>query len=118
MCFTLRLHMSVAPTQGGLTQALGGNRAMSVIVRKKIFDGEMPSQVIADLRRNGATWQELTREFILSFPETHTSIMSNLRTLGLGMYAQEPSSLAILDYLILRQLSAAGVPVRVPPEPS
>jgi hypothetical protein len=27
MCFTLRLHMSAAPTQGGLTQALGGRKA-------------------------------------------------------------------------------------------
>jgi hypothetical protein len=27
MCFTLRLHMSAAPTQGGLTQALGGRTA-------------------------------------------------------------------------------------------
>jgi hypothetical protein len=26
MCFTLRLHMSATPTQGGLTQALGGNK--------------------------------------------------------------------------------------------
>jgi hypothetical protein len=26
MCFTLRLHMSAAPPQGGLTQALGGMR--------------------------------------------------------------------------------------------
>jgi hypothetical protein len=26
MCFTLRLHMSAAPTQGGLTQALGAMR--------------------------------------------------------------------------------------------
>ena len=28
MCFTLRLHMSAAPTQGGLTQALGGRKAL------------------------------------------------------------------------------------------
>ena len=27
MCFTLRLHMSAAPPQGGLTQALGGRKA-------------------------------------------------------------------------------------------
>ena len=27
MCFALRLHMSAAPTQGGLTQALGGRKA-------------------------------------------------------------------------------------------
>ena len=27
MCFTLRLHMSAAPTQVGLTQALGGRKA-------------------------------------------------------------------------------------------
>ena len=27
MCFTLRLHMSAAPTQGSLTQALGGRKA-------------------------------------------------------------------------------------------
>ena len=26
MCFTLRLHMSAAPPQGGLTQALGGKK--------------------------------------------------------------------------------------------
>jgi hypothetical protein len=29
MCFTLRLHMSVAPPQGGLTQALGTVEAVS-----------------------------------------------------------------------------------------
>ena len=28
MCFALRLHMSAAPTQGGLTQALGGRKAL------------------------------------------------------------------------------------------
>jgi hypothetical protein len=30
MCFTLRLHMSAAPTQGGLTQALGGSNPYTV----------------------------------------------------------------------------------------
>jgi hypothetical protein len=29
MCFTLRLHISAAPPQGGLTQALGGRKAFS-----------------------------------------------------------------------------------------
>jgi hypothetical protein len=28
MCFALRLHMSAAPPQGGLTQALGGIKAL------------------------------------------------------------------------------------------
>ena len=32
MCFTLRLHMAAAPTQGGLTQALGGSKALSKYV--------------------------------------------------------------------------------------
>ncbi len=29
MCFALRLHMSAAPPQGGLTQALGGRKALN-----------------------------------------------------------------------------------------
>ena len=32
MCFTLRSHMSAAPPQGGLTQALGGRKAFGGIV--------------------------------------------------------------------------------------
>ena len=32
MCFTLRLHMSAAPPQGGLTQALGGRKALELLV--------------------------------------------------------------------------------------
>ena len=32
MCFTLRLHMSAAPPQGGLTQALGGEKRSVVVL--------------------------------------------------------------------------------------
>ena len=35
MCFTLRLHMSAAPPQGGLTQALGGRKALCNCVARK-----------------------------------------------------------------------------------
>ena len=31
MCFALRLHMSAAPPQGGLTQALGGEKRSVVV---------------------------------------------------------------------------------------
>ena len=85
--------------------------------REQILDGEMPSQVIEALRRSGTTWQELTRDFILSFPETHTSIASNVRVLGQGLYAREPGSLGVLDYMILKELRAAGLPVKVPAKP-
>ena len=36
MCFTLRLHMSAAPTQGGLTQALG--RRMTLTQSEQLFE--------------------------------------------------------------------------------
>jgi hypothetical protein len=32
MCFTLRLHMSAAPPQGGLTQALGGRKTFGCCI--------------------------------------------------------------------------------------
>ncbi|MEQ1766128.1 MAG: hypothetical protein ABL859_01750, partial [Methylotenera sp.] len=35
MCFTLRLHMSAAPPQGGLTPALGGKKAFCGCVSRK-----------------------------------------------------------------------------------
>ena len=37
MCFTLRLHMSAAPTQGGLTQALGLMEKITAIVLLSFF---------------------------------------------------------------------------------
>ena len=86
-------------------------------IREQILAGEMPSQVVADLRRSGSTWQETTRDFILSFPETHTAISSNVRILGQGMYSREPGSLEVLDYMILKELSAAGLPVKLPAKP-
>lgn len=86
-------------------------------IREKVFDGEMPSKIIAELRDGGATSQEVTREFVLAFPETGTNILDTVRKLGLGMYKSEPVSLSILDYLILRQLSEAGLSISVPPDP-
>ena len=77
----------------------------------------MPSKIIAGLRANGATWQQVTREFLLSFPEMGTSILHEVRTLGLGTYHAEQGSLDILDFQILEQMKAAGLPVSVPSEP-
>lgn len=88
-----------------------------MIVRQKVLSGEMPSKIIAELRAGGAHWQESTREFILSFPETGTSILYEVRTLGLGLYRSEQGSLDILDFQILTQMKAAGLPVTLPPDP-
>jgi hypothetical protein len=38
MCFTLRLHMSAAPTQGGLTQALGPMSNINMLNDQKLLD--------------------------------------------------------------------------------
>ena len=52
MCFTLRLHMSAAPSRGGLTQALGGEKRFVVVppalaiyrLRLAVLFGQIPAR--------------------------------------------------------------------------
>jgi uncharacterized protein YceK len=67
MCFTLRLHMSAAPPQGGLTQALGGRmiRAIALTIFITIFMSGCDSVPSVTATKSSETSQTMAQRAIL-----------------------------------------------------
>lgn len=87
-------------------------------VRQQVLSGAMPSSVISELLRNGISRQQASESFVREFPEVDPgAILGYLRRLGSTSYSQYDSNISALDFLILREMHDAGLPVRVPAEP-
>ena len=107
MCFTLRLHMSAAPTQGGLTQALGlMTVARKVDIAKQYIEDSLrlysESRFLSALTLAGAAEEMLGKSLERSEPNQNSGV--SLRPVT--ALDKEAAAMAAFD----QQLASIGVP--------
>ncbi len=87
MCFTLRLHMSAAPSQGGLTPALGGEKRFVIVffaaVAHRLRLALLFGQAVGALPLHPSLHDALTHRM------RYVQRLRNLRFLSFGFVASD-----------------------------
>ena len=126
MCFTLRLHMSAAPPQGGLTQALGGKKAFyDYVAGKSDFLASVSAALRPGCRYVASSVKSVWRAHTLHAlrrpaSETVVGAVCGLRlTQSLRLHPAESSQVRVQAFSLRFSASPLGLGAhRRPPPPN